>query len=251
MWNDNGSKMLEIMSWMELEGLIDIGQITFLEYAMAIFIANPKSFDLAKFKTEIKKYSLYLSLSGTGFSKSNLDTVERIYSISKQMTDSHESEMYNYDSPSSSPNLTVDQVLEITTSNSKFKAIMNIFYIDKIDGKFTVDISGNLIKAIDKSQMDYHHIFPKSRVTNFTVKSKFNSIANFVLIDSIANRENIKDKTPKEYFSSINAQTNGIFNCEQNLIDINAAMKIEDENTAVEFIKNRAYIISEIVNSYF
>lgn len=247
MWNDNGEKMLEIMSWMEHEGLIDIGQITFLEYAMAIFIANPTSFDLAKFKTEIKKYSLYLSLSGTGFSKSNLDTVERIYSISKQMTDSHESEMYNYDSP----NLTVDQVLEITTSNSKFKAIMNIFYIDKINGKFTVDISGNPIRTIDKSQMDYHHIFPKSRVTNFTAKSKFNSIANFVLIDSTANRENIKDKIPKEYFRSINAQKNGMFHCEQNLIDINAAIKIEDENTAVEFINNRANIISETVNSYF
>jgi hypothetical protein len=206
---------------------------------------------LARFKTEIKKYSLYLSLSGTGFSKSNLDTVERIYSISKQMTDSHESKMYNYESPSSSPNLTGVQVLEITTSNSKFKAIMNIFYIENINGKFTVDISGNRIRTIDKSQMDYHHIFPKSRVTNFTAKSRFNSIANFVLIDSIANRENIKDKIPREYFSSIKKEKKGTFNCEQNLIDIDSAMRIEDESTALEFINKRADIISKTINSYF
>jgi hypothetical protein len=92
------------------------------------------------------------------------------------MTDSHESEKYNYDSPRSNPNLTADQVLDITTSNSKFKAIMNIFYIEKTQAKFTVDISGNLIRTIDKSKMDHHHIFPKSRVSNFTSKSKFNSI---------------------------------------------------------------------------
>ena len=251
MWNDNGLKMLEIMFWMEDQGLIDIGQITFLEYAMAIFLANPKSFELIKFKTEIKKYSLYLSLSGTGFSKSNLDNVERIYSISKQMTDSHESEKYNYDSPCSSPNLTVDQVLDITTSSSKFKAIMNIFYIDKIKGKFTVDISGNPIRTIDKSKMDYHHIFPKSRVSDFNSKSKFNSIANFVLIDSIANRENIKDKIPKEYFTSINSLTDGEFYCSQNLINIDVAKTIKNEMDAEEFIKNRADMIAKIVNSFF
>ena len=251
MWNDNGLKVLEIMSWMEDEGVIDIGQSTFLEYATAIFLANPKSFDSTKFKEEIKKYSLYLSLSSTGFSKSNLDTVERLHSISKQITDSHESKKYNYDSPSSNPNLTVDQVLEITTSNSKFKAIMNIFYIDKIQGKFTVDISGNSIRTIDKSKMDYHHIFPKSRVTNFTAKSKFNSIANFVLIDSLANRENIKDKIPSEYFSVINEDKNGEFHCTQNLIDIGEAIKINDENKAEEFIKNRATRIVEIINSSF
>jgi len=251
MWNENGSKMLEIMAWMDDEGIIDIGVITFLEYAMAIFLANPKSFEFNKFKMEIKKYSLYLSLTNVSFSKSNLDTIERIYSISKQITDSHESDKYDYDSPSSNPNLTIDQVLDITTSNKKFKAIMNIFYIEKTKGKFTVDISGNPIKTIDTNQMDYHHVFPKSRVTNFTAKSKFNSIANFVLLDSNANRENIKDKTPKEYFSDINKEKNGKFNCQQNLIDINIVMKIEDESKAEEFIKDRAKKISETINSFF
>lgn len=251
MWNVNGLKMLEIMSWMEDEGLIDIGQITFLEYAMAIFLANPKSFELPKFRTEIKKYALYLSLSGTGFSKSNLDTVERIYALSKQMTDSHESEKYNFVSPSSNPNLTSDQILEITTSNSKFKAIMNIFYIDKVKGNFTVDISGNRIRTIDKRNMDYHHIFPKSRVANFTSKSKFNSIANFVLIDSLANRENIKDKIPKEYFSFIKSQKDGSIHCNQNLIDIDKAVAVESEQCAEEFIKERANLIAETINSYF
>jgi hypothetical protein len=249
-WNADGYKMLEIMSWMESEGIINIGQSTFLEYAMAIFLANSRSFDLPKFKTEIKKYSLYLSLSGNGFSKSNLDIVERMYSLSKHMTDSHESEKYNYHSLSSSPNLDTEQVLAIT-SGSKFKAIMNIFYIYKYQGNFTVDIMGNSIKTIDRKTMDNHHIFPRSRVTNFNAKSKFNSIANFVIVDSSANRIDIKDKIPKVYFSEINSQGDAEFYCKQNLIEFSEVKNIETENEAEIFIKKRAGIIADIINSYF
>lgn len=116
-WNEHGPLLLKIMSWMENEGLIDIGQITFSEYASAIFLANPKSFERAIFKKEVKKYALYLSLSGTGFSKYNLETVEIIHNISKQITRYHESDQYNFDSSSSSPALTGEQLLKITTSS--------------------------------------------------------------------------------------------------------------------------------------
>jgi len=251
-WNKKGLQMLETMSWMGDEGLIDIGQSTFLEYAIAIFTANPKSFELIKFKTEIKKYALYLTLSGTGFSKSNLDMVERLYSISKQMSNSHESMKYNYTSPSSSPNLTKEKVLEFTTSGKPFKAIMNIFYIDKANGNFTVDIMGNVIgRELDKHEIDVHHIFPKSRVSNFTNKSLFNSIANTILVDSNANREEIKDKSPGEYFKKINLDMKGSFYCEQNLIDINDVSIVYEEHEADVFIRNRAERIAETVNLYF
>jgi uncharacterized protein with ParB-like and HNH nuclease domain len=252
-WNEEGKKILEIMSWMTSEGLLDIGQITFLEYATAIFLANPKSFDLQRFKTEIKKYALYLTLSGTGFSKSNLDMVEKIYSISKQMTDNHESIKYEYDSPSGNPslNLTRGQVLGFTTSKMAFKAIMNIFYIDKVDGLFTVDIAGNPIRAIDKTKMDNHHIFPKTRVSNFSAKSKFNSIANIVLVDSNLNRENFKDKLPKDYFKYTSSQEKVPHFCEQNLINIEELKDVDSEESARVLINSRAEKIANIVNSYF
>lgn len=251
-WNEKGLKILEVMSWMGDEGLIDIGQITFLEYAVAVFIANPKSFELTKFKTEIKKYALYLTLSGTGFSKSNLDMVERIYSISKQMSDSHESTKYNYTSPSNSPNLTKNEILGFTASGKPFKAIMNIFYIDKVDGNFTVDITGNVIgRELIKYGMDIHHIYPKARVNNFSIKSKFNSIANTVFVDSNANREEIKDKSPSDYFKTIGLDEKGHFFCSQNLIDINKVILVSSEGDAEIFIDSRAEQIAIIVNSYF
>lgn len=252
MWNENRLFILEVISWMGGEGLNDIGQVTFLEYALAIFLANPKSFESNRFKSEIKKYALYLAVSGTSFSKSNLDIVEKLSSISRQITDNHESTKYEYSSPSRSPNLTAEQVLEITMSNSKFKAVMNIFYVEKISAKFTVDIVGTPIKNMESSKMDNHHIFPKSRVTGFTSKSKFNSIANIVLVDSAMNRENIRDKTPKEYFQKIASQhANASFNCEQNLIRMDGVIVIETESEAELYIAERAKDVAESINTYF
>lgn len=249
-WNEMGPQMLEIISWMEAEDLIDIGQITFLEYALAIFLANPDSFSDSKFRQEIKKYALFLAISGSGFSKSNLDTVERLHQISLQITGAHASEKYNFTSAYSNPNITSSQILEITTSSSRFKAIMNIFYSEKAHGKFTVDIAGTSIKGISKDYMDNHHIFPKSRVTNFTAKSQFNSIANIILIDRTTNREIIKDRPPSDYIKEMNSTTVK-HNCDQNLIDLDKILLVSNEETAKEFIENRSVKISASVNSYF
>jgi hypothetical protein len=251
-WVDNGDQMLEIMSWMKDEGLMDIGQVTFLEYAMSIFLANPKSFKIKKFKVEIKKYALFLALSNTGFNKSDIYTVEKLYLISKKITNDHESTKYIYDSPSRRIDITTNQILEFTTSKQAFKAIINIFYIDKVDGFFTMDIVGNSIKNIYKSDMDKHHIFPKTRVKNYSVKSKFNSIANIILVDNTANREDIKDKTPKEYFSLMkNSDSKSSLYCEHNLINLNDVINITTEEEADVFIKIRAKRIAKIINLYF
>lgn len=250
-YSNKHETLFEIIKWLDYEGLIDISQATFIEYAVAIFLANPKSLDYQKFKTEIKKYTLYLSLSNINFNKSNLDVVDKIYSISRKITESHSSVKFTYTSPSSSPNITKERVLEFTTSRAEFKTVLHILYNEKVAGNFTQDISGNRIKEIDKSKMDSHHIYPRARVKDFTTKSPFNSIANIILIDNSTNREEIKDRSPDEYFSYINKQPNGSMLCENNLIDINEAIKITTEEEALIFIENRAEKIAQIVNSYF
>lgn len=174
-----------------------------------------------------------------------------MHAISKRMTDHHESTKYDYDSPSGNPNLTKNKILEYTAAKSEFKAIMNIFYNDKPDGKFTTDIVGNLIRKIIKETMDNHHIYPKSRVNNTQNSNKFNSIANMVLLDSTANRKEIKDKLPSDYFMIIKTKSEGSFYCEQNLIDINEAIQVVSEIEAEKFIDNRAEKIALMINNYF
>jgi uncharacterized protein with ParB-like and HNH nuclease domain len=186
-WIDNGNELLKIVSWMDDEGLIDIGQITFLEYATAIFLANKKSLESTKFKNEIKKHAIYLRLTGGSFNKSNLDVVEKLHEISKGLSSNTGFDRYEYDSPIGKIDLKKDDILKATTSTAIFKAIKNLFYKDKIGGKFTVDIMGHQINS-NETDMDDHHIYPKSKVKNFSTKSKFNSIANIVYIDSTLNR---------------------------------------------------------------
>lgn len=249
-WIEKGDKLLKIVSWMDNKGLIDIGQITFLEYAAAIFLANKQSFESKIFKQEVKKYALYLSLIGSSFNKSNLDVVEKLYKISKGLTDSTGLDKYEYDSPAGKPSLTKDSVLAAVTSKTIFQAIKNIFYKDKIGEKFTVDIMGHQINS-NETNMDDHHIYPKSKINNFSKKSKFNSIANIVLIDSNLNRMDIKDKKPSDYFVQIGQQDNGAFNCDQNLISLADIKNVNSEESASNFIDDRAAKIAKIINEYF
>lgn len=251
MWVDKGNKLLEIVSWMNDEGLIDIGQITFLEYAAAILLANEKSFEARKFKEEIKRYAIYLRLTGSSFNKSNLDTVEKLHEISKGLTNGNSFDKYEYTSPIGKTSLNKDSVLNATTSTAIFQAIKILFYKNKIGGKFTVDIIGHQIKDTENN-MDDHHIYPKSKVNNFSAKSKFNSIANIAYIDANLNRINIRDKKPCDYFNEIknnNQRTN--FNCEQNLIDMEEIIKVDSEDSASIFIEKRAEKIANIINDYF
>ena len=128
---------------------------------------------------------------------------------------------------------------------------MSVLYNDKPEGKFTTDLVGNPIKKLDKSKMDNHHIYPKSRVTNFSNQSKFNSVANIVLLDNNANREEIKDKSMSDYFKQISEAPKGRFNCEQNLIDLDDAINVTSEEQAELFLQSRAEKIAKIVNDYF
>jgi len=143
----------------------------------------------------------------------------------------------------------------ITMGNDEF-----ILYIRKnYNCSLTNDRIGKLVwswilnnsKEIDKTKMDSHHIYPKSRVKDFNLKSPFNSIANIILVDSSTNREEFKDKSPEEYFSEIKKQSNGNSFCDKNLINIDEASKINSEEDAMMFIENRADQIAQIVNSYF
>lgn len=251
-WNKMGDTLLRAIAWMNDEGLVDIGQVTFLEYSIGVILANPKSLDNEKFKEEIKKYAFCLTLTGDSFSKSNLDIVEELFRISKQITNQHESTRYKYNSPYKNKRieLTAVKILEITKSTTQFKVISNIFYNQNVDGKFVHDIAGYQTRKIE---LDHHHIYPTSRVSNFSLKGKFNSIANIVLIHSNTNREEFKDKLPKEYFSKIKLNNSEKAKnwCEQNLIDINEAIKIDTEQKADIFIQNRAEKIACTVNSFF
>lgn len=243
-WNNSGDIFAKAVNWIVSEGLSEIGQTTYLEYVIAIFLANPKSLDIGLFRQKIKRYAYYLSLAGMPFNKSNLNIVESLYGTSKSIV-----KKLPYRDLSYSINLSEEDILKITPSTTKFQTILNIFYMDKLEGKFTVDLTGIEINQKQIEDMDKHHIFPKSKVNNFNSRSEFNSIANQILLCNFNNREVFRDKMPKSYLSSIEATQDRIaFSCEQNLIDYVILSQVDNEDIAKQMIRERAKRIANVLN---
>lgn len=253
MWISNETILFKTIKWLYEQMLIDIAPAAFIEYIIAVFLANPKALNNPIFKNEVKKYALYLALSANSFNKSNLDIVEKFNDLASHLDNSHEFNKLDFESLSNKPNLTASKILEYTASKSEFRAVLNILYKEKPEGKFDRDISGHQI-TLHENDFDLHHIYPKSRVAEFTRKSPFNSIANMIYIHNSTNREMIKDKSPASYFANLRNKIGfekfSQF-CNQNLIDFHAISKVDNENKALDFTKERAAKIAEIVNNYF
>jgi len=251
MWKKNEAILFKTIAFLHEQQLIGIAPSAFIEYIIAVFLAKPKALENPIFKSVVKKHALYLTLTATGFNKSHLDTVEKFHDLASQLKVGHKCQTLNVESLSTNPNLTVNKVLECTASISAFKAVSNILYQEKPDGKFDRDILGNQINV---NNFDLHYIYPKALVNQFTRKCPFNSIANIIYLHNSTNSGTIKDKSPENYFGKLREQIGTgklAQRCEQNLIDLDKVSKINNGSKALEFIKNRAAKIAEIVDNYF
>ena len=253
-WNKHGKLILDILGWIGEENILAISQDTFVEYAMAVMLANRKSFSIAKFRQEVKDYALYLTLTDNGFNKNNLPVVKEFIEIAKILVNNDPSNR-EYESPSKSPKLTKKEIFGITTNKTKkFVAAWTVLYDEHAGGGFTHDIVGNKLKKSVYDKTDNHHLFPKSKVPGFVKDSKFNSIAALVRLDSIVNREDFKDKVPKEYigeFVKSNSAADIELRCGQNVIDFAALSAIVTDDDAGGFIDGRAEDLAEVINDYF
>ena len=123
-WIKQGGKFLEIIEWINKEGLLDIGQVTFLEYATATFLAKPMIFENPAHRENIRKYALYLTLSESSFNKSNLDAVKKLHAL---------------EIPNMPINFNGRMILEFKNKKTQSKAIMSILNKHKTSTKFLID----------------------------------------------------------------------------------------------------------------
>ncbi len=59
------------------------------------------------------------------------------------------------------------------------------------------------VDIIEFSTLDDHHIFPKSKASEFNAGNKINSIANKTLVDRATNEKYIRDSRPSQYLQKI------------------------------------------------
>jgi hypothetical protein len=59
------------------------------------------------------------------------------------------------------------------------------------------------VDIIEFSTLDDHHIFPKSKASEFNAGNKINSIGNKTLVDRVTNEKYIRDSRPSQYLRKI------------------------------------------------
>lgn len=267
MWNTHEAIILNVLSWLNAEGLLVISQNTFFEYLIAIFIVCPNAFKSTVVQKEVKKYALRSALMGRSFSKSNLDIVEKLFKISKQFSEETQFNKYRQlsdnfkDIHRGEETIGYRDILEHHQKNAFFHAVICILYSEHPCDKCTHDLYGAKINSFsDINKMDYHHIYPKSRVsTAQRGRAKgsniFDSIANMVLINKDGNRKDIRDKLPSEYVPLIiehihSSPYEARKYFEKNFIDEEELSRVNNEESAIKFIENRAKKIADAVNTY-
>lgn len=252
-WNKIGREVLGFVSWLGQENLLSIGQLTFFEYMAAIVASYPKLLHEQAFLKEIKRYALYLSITGQPFNKSNADVVSKFIGFAEHIITSHEFSKYKYDNlPHMNIILDEKGVEEIMHGTGQFKAAMYILYNEHQDGLFTKDIMDVSVKSSNTDNMDEHHIYPKARSKHSEEGKIFSSVANFIILNKTTNRHEIKDKSPSAYLREIkNIFGANKFDSILKQNQIEDFINVESAEQAVLAIRKRGVKIAEILCNYF
>jgi len=258
-WDRHYKVYLRFIDWLDKEGLTSYLKVNpaFIEYIAGIIISRPRIIENKSYLNMVKKYAIYLNLTGSGFSKSNLDVVMKFVSIADKMINSHGFDKYANDIPldyhtySANPS----SILEWNSpSNSQFKSLLYIMYAEKASGYFSIDLFGDTIRPDQISEYDCHHLVPKSRTKDLNDKI-YLSIANCCLVGKEGNRFVIKDALPSSYLPSIRDK---VFDgCEQRFMQVITSNMIEDfifidgDEKGKEILEKRLLKITDVVNNFF
>jgi len=253
-WQEYEQYLLEFFEWLENEDLTNIGRLTFYEYIASIIMIYPNLLKNETFLKEIKKYALYISVTGKNFNRSDIDSFYKFVAFGKYLQTAHQFDKYTFkDLPKTAVDFDANEISQIRSSKNAYYGMLYILYKLNHNQKCTLDLLSNKIEYTNNSKrFDEHHIIPIA-MTKANQKSIFGSIANITLLNSNTNRFDIKDKHPKEYFYKLketykNKEAQFELILSQNLLehyDINNP--IDD----IKLLEIRAKKIADIINDFF
>lgn len=241
-WENKKKYFFHFMELLNKENLTGLLPSSYLEYILSIVFSYPNVLNSNHFIKLVKKNGLALSIMSTTVTKSEIETFELILNYAKKINNKEETsgncQFIKFDLN--------DNILEKCFQGQRaFKCIMYIMTEEHHRGKFTIDIVGENIK--NHLSIDEHHIIPKAKSKN--KGDIFKSIINISPLNSLSNREDIKDNSPSIYFNEIKNKLGNNYKhaLEQNLIpDIDLIEKDE-----ISFLEQRKSLISEYIYTYF
>jgi len=253
-WKEHGKNILDTIIWLEELSLITLSNKILIEYMIPIIILFPKIKQHSLFRNSLKKFILYSNIKQIGFSKTNLDVVMKFYEFAKQIVLSNNSLMkHSLKLPINMElNYDANDVLGISIGkNAPYVSVLHILFKEQHNGLGKVDFANSTIDNSKYITQDEHHIFAKSRTRGYPKNSLNNSIANITLLNSAANRWEIKDRAFGEYMSEMKQmyspkQFSHIL--AQNYIDVELVNCNASEE---DILKSRAEAIAATISSYF
>lgn len=241
-WENKKAHFFNFMDLLNKENLTGLLPSSYLEYILSIVFSYPNVLTISHFIKLVKKNGLALSIMSTTVTKSELETFELILNYVKKINNKEETsgncQFIKFD-------LNGDALEKCFQGQRAFKCIMYIMTEEHHAGKFCVDISGENIK--NHISIDEHHIIPKAKSKN--KGDIFKSIINISPLNSLTNREDIKDNSPILYFNEIKNRLGGNYEdiLNQNLMP---SVKLIEEDEML-FLNERKILINNYLHNYF
>lgn len=273
-FDTNKKTLATAIEFVVTEGLTEITNSTFLEYAMAVMVANPGVLACAEFRSFLVKYALYLGIHRVNLTKSHLYLMAQMDTYAKDLL-SAASPLDRSKAQSAPSYMPVDPITADTLLRShsreglsprRLNAIFHLFYLEN---GVNVDLLGSphsykadylrdpLLKP--KTVNQRHHIIPKKSGSLLT-DAQLNSVPNFALLGEQANISVSNSKTEhylQEWLKVKNpAALSAIeIGLEKNLIPTWFVDKCKagtaEDSDSLQLLQERATALAAVINKYF
>jgi hypothetical protein len=253
-WGRHSDTLLKIISKIGREGLLDFGNMSFIEPIIGIVLAHPEMADDLIFLKAIKRKVLFYAISSQStFRRSDLGVLKDFTDLAIHLKGAHGMTRHlNQKVFSDMVHIQLsDQDFESSSMKSgRSRALLYILYSEHHQNIGLTDLSGERVNSITSKDTDFHHIFPKSTTKLATSQKLLNSVANAAILNKKSNRNEIKDKLPSVYLNEIRANyPNSADSYEKN--NLLEGFASSSSETMEELLRNRLSCMLNIAKDYF
>ena len=227
-------------------GILKFMPLAFIEYIIAVVCSDDRILDNDLFFDVVRNYGFKRAIDGSNFCKSDIDVVLGFKKYSGDLILANGFNKYDIASkPTSSIIISENMIDRAKIGNNVYNVIYHIMTKLNHNGKFKRDVSGKYLSTV--GSYDQHHIIPKA-----TVKGKgvlFNTICNIMPLNSITNRDEIKDMNFEDYRDRL-VKIHGVETTKE-LFDNNLIPFSMGDVDYDEFLSARKKMIVNYISDFF
>jgi Protein of unknown function DUF262 len=251
-WEKHGKILIEFLSMLADEGLMEFGNKAFIEYMSGIVLNRPYVLKDAIFMKAVKKQIISYALTAKNFRRVDLPILNDFIDLSDVLKTSHALGRHNEHKvfrDMSKIEISAENFQNIGFKSLPSQAALQIIYGEHYQNLGSVDILGNPTKSCVVQNMEKHHLFPKA-TTKADGHLIFNSIGNIAPLTNTDNRA-IADKLPSEYLKTLREKypKQSLINEKSNLME--GFSEPQYDNNPYPVVRDRLDRMVAVIQDYF